>query len=62
MDRATGLLAGGNGLRGMRERVHAMGGRFAVTSEGPGTTLVVELPVANGIQHAREQSAGLVEA
>ncbi len=36
----------GNGLRGMRERVEAMGGRFWVVSEA-GTKLIVELPVSN---------------
>ncbi len=35
----------GNGLRGMRERVQALGGRFSLKSE-QGTTLLVELPVA----------------
>jgi two-component system sensor histidine kinase DesK len=34
----------GNGLRGMRERVHGLGGRFSVRSE-QGTTLLIELPV-----------------
>jgi len=34
----------GNGLRGMRERVQSLGGRFSISSEH-GTTLVVELPV-----------------
>ena len=34
----------GNGLRGMRERVQSLGGRFSISSEH-GTALVVELPV-----------------
>jgi two-component system, NarL family, sensor histidine kinase DesK len=34
----------GNGLRGMRERVQSLGGRFSISSEH-GTTLLVELPV-----------------
>jgi two-component system, NarL family, sensor histidine kinase DesK len=34
----------GNGLRGMRERVQSLGGRFSITSEH-GTMLVVELPI-----------------
>ena len=34
----------GNGLRGMRERVQSLGGRFSISS-GHGTTLLVELPV-----------------
>jgi two-component system sensor histidine kinase DesK len=37
----------GNGLRGMRERVQALGGRFSLKS-GQGTSLLVELPVAGG--------------
>jgi two-component system sensor histidine kinase DesK len=37
----------GNGLRGMRERVQALGGRFSLKSE-QGTTLLVELPVGGG--------------
>jgi two-component system sensor histidine kinase DesK len=35
----------GNGLRGMRERVQALGGRFSISSER-GTALLVELPIA----------------
>jgi two-component system sensor histidine kinase DesK len=36
----------GNGLRGMRERVQSLGGRFSINSGqgAPGTTLVIELP------------------
>jgi two-component system sensor histidine kinase DesK len=34
----------GNGLRGMRERVQALGGRFSISNEC-GTVLLVELPV-----------------
>ena len=34
----------GNGLRGMRERVQSLGGRFSIRSEH-GTALLVELPV-----------------
>ncbi len=37
----------GNGLRGMRERVQALGGRFSLKSE-QGTSLLVELPVGGG--------------
>jgi two-component system sensor histidine kinase DesK len=40
-----GVRREGNGLRGMRERVEAMKGRFRVTS-GEGTRLSVELPAA----------------
>jgi len=37
----------GNGLRGMRERVQALGGRFSLKSE-QGTSLRVELPIGRG--------------
>jgi two-component system sensor histidine kinase DesK len=36
----------GNGLRGMRERVQGMGGRFSITTHA-GTALLIELPVAH---------------
>jgi two-component system sensor histidine kinase DesK len=36
----------GNGLRGMRERVQAIGGRFSISNER-GTTLLIELPIAS---------------
>jgi two-component system sensor histidine kinase DesK len=36
----------GNGLRGMRERVQALGGRFSISNER-GTTLLIELPIAS---------------
>jgi two-component system sensor histidine kinase DesK len=45
----------GNGLRGMRERVQSLGGRFSISSEH-GTTLVVELPVA-----ANSSTTGMVQ-
>ena len=35
----------GNGLRGMRERVDALGGMFSLES-GAGTRLMIRLPVA----------------
>jgi two-component system sensor histidine kinase DesK len=38
-------LSEGNGLRGMRERVEAMGGRFSISAH-EGTALLIELPVA----------------
>jgi two-component system sensor histidine kinase DesK len=41
----------GNGLRGMRERVQALGGRFSLKCglmQGQGTSLLVELPVGGG--------------
>jgi two-component system sensor histidine kinase DesK len=37
------LLMEGNGLRGMRERVEEMGGRFAIDNK-MGTRLLIELP------------------
>ena len=40
---ATTPAREGNGLRGMRERVQALGGRFRVEA-GQGTRLIIELP------------------
>jgi two-component system sensor histidine kinase DesK len=40
---ATKIEREGNGLRGMRERVQELGGRFRIEAER-GTTLVIELP------------------
>jgi signal transduction histidine kinase len=38
-------IAGGSGLRGLADRVEALGGRFAVSSpQGRGTTLRAEIP------------------
>jgi signal transduction histidine kinase len=38
--------AGGSGLRGLRDRVEALGGWLAVDSpEGAGTTISAQLPV-----------------
>lgn len=45
-------FSGGFGLKAMRERVEQLGGTLLVESEpGEGTTLVIEMPVAEG-QHA----------
>jgi two-component system sensor histidine kinase DesK len=46
-DGSSKILREGNGLRGMRERVQALGGRFRIEAE-PGTRLVIELPQAAG--------------
>jgi two-component system sensor histidine kinase DesK len=43
-DGATRIEREGNGLRGMRERVQELGGRFRIEAER-GTRLVIELPV-----------------
>jgi two-component system sensor histidine kinase DesK len=46
-DGRTPIEREGNGLRGMRERVQELGGRFRIESRhslGEGTTLVIELP------------------
>jgi two-component system, NarL family, sensor histidine kinase DesK len=52
---AGGRHVEGNGLRGMRERVVALGGRLLIgDGDGVGTTLRIELPVAaNGSLAAR---------
>ena len=47
--------AGGLGLRGMRERVEALGGRLAVeTAPGRGTTIAVTVPTSRGGPGDRE--------
>ncbi len=49
----TGAPREGNGLRGMRERVQGLGGRFRVASGGaslPGTALLIELPATATLQ------------
>lgn len=54
-DGRGGVRAEGNGLRGMRERVEALGGRFSVDA-ARGTRLIIQLPTAsadallNGVQ------------
>ena len=46
---------GGLGLRGMRERVEALGGRLAVESApGAGTTVAVTVPVLQSGAEAAE--------
>ena len=42
-DGAQPKIREGNGLRGMRERVQALGGRLSVTTS-PGVTILIELP------------------
>ena len=50
-------IVSGNGLRGMRERVEAIGGSLAIDSErGRGTSVTIELPL--DIAAAGEKSAG----
>ncbi len=48
-DIATGAtpLREGNGLRGMRERVEALGGLLSFTTAEPGMSLVIQLPGAS---------------
>lgn len=57
-DGRGGVRAEGNGLRGMRQRVEALGGRFSVGA-GEGTQLNIELPVACG-QAAATQAGGML--
>ena len=45
-DGTHAVVREGNGLRGMRERVQAMGGRFSIDTNA-GTALLIELPVAH---------------
>lgn len=42
-DGTHAVVQEGNGLRGMRERIQAMGGRFSISTKG-GTSLQIELP------------------
>ena len=42
-DGRGGIRQEGNGLRGMRERVESLGGKFSIDS-GPGTRLLIEIP------------------
>ena len=54
-DGSSQISREGNGLRGMRERVQLLGGRFRVGSGGaslPGTTLLIELPPTATLQRA----------
>jgi signal transduction histidine kinase len=39
----------GVGIRGMRERVHNLGGELIIRSDGSGTTVVANLPVAGNL-------------
>ena len=39
-----GEVSGGYGLKNMRERVEALGGRLRIESPGTGTLIVVEVP------------------
>ena len=43
---SASVLREGNGLRGMRERVEALGGRLSVVSAASGTRLHIQLPEA----------------
>ena len=36
----------GVGLAGMRERIHELGGKFAVSSNGDGTTILASIPLS----------------
>jgi two-component system, NarL family, sensor histidine kinase DesK len=46
----------GNGLRGMRDRIHGLNGRLSIRSDH-GTTLLIELPVTNSQPVALQQEA-----
>ncbi len=48
-DGAARITREGNGLRGMRERVQELGGRFRIEAEG-GTRLVIEVPSQEQLQ------------
>jgi two-component system, NarL family, sensor histidine kinase DesK len=57
-DGTHALLCEGNGLRGMRERVQAMGGRFSINTH-EGTALLIELPVARRSAAAAQDCVAL---
>jgi two-component system, NarL family, sensor histidine kinase DesK len=48
-DGAQPKIREGNGLRGMRERIQALGGRLSITAN-PGVTILIELPHAPNTQ------------
>jgi two-component system, NarL family, sensor histidine kinase DesK len=51
-DGAQPKIREGNGLRGMRERVQSLGGRFSITTN-PGLTILIELPHTPNTQSAQ---------
>ena len=51
-DGAQPKIREGNGLRGMRERVQSLGGRFSITTN-PGLTILIELPHAPNTQNTQ---------
>jgi two-component system, NarL family, sensor histidine kinase DesK len=53
----AGILREGNGLRGMRERVQELGGRFRIEASG-GTKLVIEVPGQKQEQGQERPNAG----
>jgi two-component system, NarL family, sensor histidine kinase DesK len=57
-DGTHALTQEGNGLRGMRERVEAIGGRFSIRSEG-GTKLLIELPGTRPIETGSPECVAL---
>jgi len=56
-DGAAKIEREGNGLRGMRERVQELGGRFRIEAE-QGTKLVIELPSGDQEQRQLRPNAG----
>ena len=51
----------GNGLRGMRERVQALGGRLSI-STSPGVTILIELPHTSNPQTTPATDASAIKA
>jgi two-component system sensor histidine kinase DesK len=60
-DGAQPKLREGNGLRGMRERVQALGGRLSITTS-PGVTILIELPHTPSTQSTPAEDASAVKA
>jgi len=59
-DGRGGIHREGNGLRGMRERVEALGGRFSVDA-AEGTRLTVQLPIAPQSLEAQALESQILE-
>ena len=59
-DGAQPKIREGNGLRGMRERVQALGGRFSINTN-PGLTILIELPHAPNTQNVQNDPAPSTE-
>ncbi|HEY0795021.1 MAG TPA: sensor histidine kinase [Acidisarcina sp.] len=60
-DGRGGVRAEGNGLRGMRERIEALGGKFSV-DPGAGTRLIIQVPASSVKTLVGEAQTSLTQA